>query len=64
VTDAYQKKIRDKLNTDIAENNGNKEAKLPVPATYVIGKDGVIKYVQFDLNYKNRASVEGILEHL
>jgi len=64
VTEAYQQKIKDKLKTDIAENNGKDEASLPVPATYVIGQDGTIKYVQFDLNYKNRASVKEILEHL
>lgn len=64
VTEAYQKKIRDKFNTDIAKNNGKPDARLPVPATYVIGQDGLIKYVQFDLNYKNRASVKEILKHI
>lgn len=64
VTEAYQKKIRDKFNTDIAKNNGKPDARLPVPATYVIGQDGTIKFVQFDLNYKNRASVKEILQHI
>ncbi len=64
VTDDYQDKIRKGLKSDIAVNNGKTEAKLPVPATYVIGQDGIIKFVQFDLNYKNRASVEDIVKHL
>jgi len=64
VTEAYQEKIRTKLESDIAFNNGKTEAQLPVPATYVIGQDGVIKFVQFDLNYKNRASVDDILKQL
>lgn len=64
VTEAYQKKIREKLNTNIAKNNGKPDARLPVPATYLIGQDGLIKYVQFDLNYKSRASVKDILKHI
>jgi len=64
VTEKYQQKIRDRLKSDIATNNGQEDARLPVPATYVIGQDGIIKYVQFDLDYKNRASVKDILEHL
>lgn len=64
VTEDYQDKIREKLNSDIARNNGKTVAQLPVPATYVIGQDGTIKYAQFDLNYKNRASVEDILKHI
>ncbi len=64
VTEAYQEKIRKKFDVDIAENNGKSTAQLPVPATYLIGKDRKIKYTQFDLNYKNRASVDDILKNL
>ncbi|PWS25960.1 alkyl hydroperoxide reductase [Pedobacter yonginense] len=46
---------------DVAKNNGADEAVLPVPATYVIGKDGKIKFVQFDTDYKKRASIKEIL---
>jgi len=64
VTDNYQERIRTGKQVDIAFSNGKTEAQLPVPATYVIGQDGIIKFVQFDLNYKNRASVADILKHL
>lgn len=64
VTNDYQERIRKGKQIDIAFNNGKTEAQLPVPATYVIGQDGIIKFVQFDLNYKNRASVEDIVKHL
>jgi len=64
VTDDYQDKIRTKLNNDIALNNGKTEAQLPVPATYVIGQNGVIKFAQFDLNFKNRASADDIIKYL
>jgi len=64
VTDEYQERIRKGKEIDIAMNNGKTMAQLPVPATYVIGQDGIIKFVQFDLNYKNRASVADIVKHL
>ncbi len=34
---------------------------LPVPAVYVIGRDGVIKFVHADPNYKVRLSAEAVL---
>jgi peroxiredoxin len=37
---------------------------LPVPATYVVGKDGKIEYVHFDENYQKRAEVADILKVL
>lgn len=64
VTKGYSGKVKTFLGTDIADNNGSNKAQLPVPATFVIGKDGVIKYKQFDFDYKNRASVKEIIEHI
>ena len=43
---------------DVAKNNGALDAVLPVPATYIIGKNGRIKFVQFDKDYKKRESVK------
>jgi peroxiredoxin len=39
---------------DLRANHGGR-AHLPVPATYVVGTDGRIRFVHFDANYKNRA---------
>ncbi len=64
VTKGYQRKIKTFLRTDIAKNNGSDKAQLPVPATFIIGKNGVIKFKQFDYNYKNRASIKKIIENL
>ncbi|BAX81394.1 hypothetical protein ALGA_3094 [Labilibaculum antarcticum] len=49
---------------DLTVSNGNDDQTLPVPATYVIGKDGIVKYVQYDPDYKNRSNAEEILKHL
>jgi peroxiredoxin len=49
---------------DFSEVNGSNGAYLPVPAVYVINKDGVIVFKHFDPNYTKRASVLDILDHL
>lgn len=64
VTESYDAMIKDKLQADIASSNNDKTPYLPVPATYVIGKDGKIKYVHFNPKYQDRATVNDILAHL
>lgn len=64
VTKAYQEKILTSFSADIAKNNGREAARLPVPATYLINKYGIIVAMQFDPNYQNRASVKWILSNL
>ena len=64
VTKKYERKIKTFLMTDIAKNNNQEEAKLPVPATYIIGKDGLIKWRHFDYNYSYRASAKEIIDNL
>ncbi len=44
--------------------NGENGANLPVPATYVISKDGKIKYVFFNPDYRKRASIKEIVDYL
>ncbi len=58
-----QKKYKN-YGIDLIEANGNESQTLPVPATFVIGKDGKIKYIQYDPNYKNRSSAKDIIQHL
>lgn len=45
----------------VQEYNEKKDLVLPVPATYLIGNDKKIKYVQYDPNYKNRSKFKDIL---
>lgn len=51
---------------DLAGNNGQKPdaVYLPVPAVYIIGKDGEIKYRYFNEDYKKQAPVKDILDNL
>jgi len=64
VTEAYEKKIINALEADIAGNNNKEEANLPVPATFIINQQGVIVYRQFDLDYHIRATIKDILDNL
>lgn len=49
---------------DFDKTNGVNGANLPVPATYIIGKDGKVKYVFFNTDYRKRASVMDVLNNL
>lgn len=53
-------------NIDLAENNGQQAGAiyLPIPAVYIINKDGEISYRFFNTDYKNQAPVKDILENL
>ena len=64
VTKAYQDSVLQHLSVDIAGNNGRDVAHLPVPATYIISRDGIIAAVYFDPDYKNRATVSWMLRNL
>lgn len=52
------------LNANMKKSHTDKSQNLPIPATFIIDKDGRITWRQFDPNYKNRASVKDILEAL
>jgi len=51
---------------DLAANNGQKPGAvyLTVPAVYIVGKDGEIKYRFFDADYRNQALIKDILTNL
>ncbi|HEY5405976.1 MAG TPA: hypothetical protein VIJ92_02775 [Ginsengibacter sp.] len=49
---------------DFLQASGNNGANFPVPDVYVIDTDGKIIYRYFDVDYRNRASVKEIADHL
>lgn len=53
-----------RLNADFPDSHGGSDTYLPIPATYVIGQDGQIVWRQFDPNYKNRSTVDEVIEVL
>jgi peroxiredoxin len=46
---------------DLAVINGNGRWVLPLPATYVIDRDGVIAYAHIEADYRERAEPEQVL---
>jgi peroxiredoxin len=49
---------------DLLAINGQKQAQLPIPAVYVINKEGSITYRFFDEDYRKSVSVKEILGEL
>jgi peroxiredoxin len=58
--DMYDRYKNFGINIDRA--SGNKGRVLPVPATYIIGRDGVIEAAHFNNDYTQRMPVKDILE--
>jgi peroxiredoxin len=51
--------------TDLLETNAQKgKASLPVPAVYIISKDGFVTYRYFEQDYKKRPTVKELLSQL
>lgn len=54
-----------KYGIDFTEANGvSNGAHLPVPAVYIINKEGKIIYKYFDTNYRKRSTIKEILSYL
>jgi peroxiredoxin len=53
-----------KYGIDFDAANGSNGANLPVPATYIISKEGVIKYAYFNTDYRKRPPVQELLDNL
>ena len=49
---------------DLLKVNGQKEASLPIPAVYIINKDGAVTFRFFNEDYKKRISVKEILDNI
>jgi len=64
VTDKYNNYIEKAKGKRIEVFNGDAEAVMPVPATYLIGQDQLIKYVHYDPDYKNRSNLKDVIRHL
>lgn len=50
------------LGANLKESQSDDSQTLPVPATYLIGKNMKIKYAHFNPNYMNRASIDDVLK--
>lgn len=60
----YVRPVYAKFGIDLPAANGDDSFELPVTATYVIDKDGVIRWAHVDLDYRTRAEPRDILRAL
>jgi peroxiredoxin len=49
---------------DVSEYNGNNAWILPIPATFVVGTDGIVKACFVDPDYRRRMALDDILSAL
>lgn len=52
------------LGADLYNSHSDTTGRLPIPATFIIGSDGIVKWLFVDENYKNRSSVTEIIQQL
>jgi peroxiredoxin len=64
VTKSFRDRIMNSFKVNIAEHNGHEEANLPVPATYIINKNGIITAVYFNPDFHKRPPVKWILRNM
>lgn len=56
--------IYTKLGIDIPAFNGDDRFTLPVPATYVVDSDGIIRFHFVNVDYTRRLEPDDLLRHL
>ena len=64
VLDPELQKVYTQFGLDVNTHNGDKTFQLPLPATYVIDKDGTVKYAFVNADYSKRAEPSDILKAL
>jgi peroxiredoxin len=64
VVDERLKPIYKGFGIDIPAHNGDQTYVLPVPATYIIGQDGMVKHAFLDVNHTKRMEPAEIIEKL
>ena len=62
--ESTRKKYNTFLNADLSNAHSDDTEQLVIPATFIINQQGEIVWRQFDANYKNRSSVNDILENI
>jgi peroxiredoxin len=56
--------MRKDRNLDLAEINNGSGRVLPIPATFVLGRDGVVAWRYVDVDYRTRAEPEDVVAAL
>jgi len=62
--DAQLKVYNEKLGADLAHSQSDESERLPIPATFIIDRNGIIVWRQFDPDYRKRSSTSDILDNI
>jgi peroxiredoxin len=62
--DAAMREVMQGFGNDLTTINGTDTWELPVPATYVIGTDGIVAFAFADPDYRHRAEPSDVLAAL
>lgn len=62
--DASIKMYNTKLNANLEEAHSDDSQQLPIPATFIIDQNQKVVWRHFDPDYKKRASVADIVDHI
>lgn len=60
----YVRPVFQKFGIDLPQANGDESFELPVPATYVIDRDGTVRWAHVNLDYRTRAEPAEIVKAL
>lgn len=52
------------IQIDLVASQGNENAELPIPGTFVIDRDGTVKLAHLDVDYTKRFEPEDVLKYL
>jgi peroxiredoxin len=60
----YQQSVYRRSFVNLPHINGDDSWQLPIPATYILGRDGIVGYASMDPDYSERPEPADILENL
>lgn len=56
--------VYENFQIDLETKHGNDAYMLPIPATYVVDAQGIIRFAHFDVDYTSRLEPENVLTYL
>ena len=60
----YQQSVYRRSFVNLPHVNGSDSWELPIPATYIVGRDGIVRYASVNSDYSERPEPADILENL
>jgi peroxiredoxin len=64
MVDPLKSLYRDSFGIKLPDYNGDESWTLPVPARFIIGTDGIIKYAEYSVDYTKRPNPDVMIEAL